>query len=485
MAHRSLISPRRIRAALVAVAAPSAVTLLAALPSGVSAATAALLYVLAVIAAVLVAGFWAGLATSVLAFLALNFFFTEPLHTLSVQKVEDIVALVVFLLVSAIVGTLLSTALLMRARAERREREARLLQHLRMRLAERQPLEQVLHKMAQGITELFELSRCEIVADALGTSPVVVGPPEGTGEPGSGESEVFPMVGRAREEGRIVVEPGPSREGLADHEREVIRTFATQIAFALESTRLSDEAERARVEADVNRARAALYSSVSHDLRTPLASITAAVTSLLDDEATLGEGDRRELMETIRQEAARLNRLVGNLLHLSRIRAGGVVPARTPTDISEVIEGVVARLRPTLQHHRVRLVLRENLPEVPLDVMLIDQALTNLLENAARFSPQGSEIAVFATTWGGDMQIRVSDQGPGIPVEERERVFEPFVRSDGASRSGTGLGLAIARAIVEAHGGRIRVEGAPTGGTSMTIRLPVEAPTRSPHEAER
>jgi two-component system sensor histidine kinase KdpD len=449
------------RVVLAALGSSGAITALAALPAGVSPATAALLYVLAVMGAAVAAGIWAGLAASILSFLALNFFFTPPIHTFTVRKVEDLVALLVFLVVSATVGALLSSAFAERARAERREREARLLHHLGTRLLAGEPIEGVLGSVARGMEDLFDLAHCEITTE--------------TGSPVDDRSEIFPMVAKGREEGRIVVLTGPSRPYLADHEREVIRTFAGQIGLALESVRLAKDAESARVEADASRARAALFSSISHDLRTPLASITAAVTSLLGEDANFDPSDRSDLLETIRQEAERLNRLVGNLLHLSRIRAGGLVPAKIPTAIDELIEGVVARLRPVLRGHNLRLVLRDDLPEVPMDVIQIDQVLTNILENAAKFSPQGGEIAAYAARWQDAVRVRVTDRGPGVPAEVRELVFEPFYRAEGDTGLGTGLGLAIARAIVEAHGGRIWIEGVPGGGAAVLFELPVKA----------
>lgn len=445
-----------------AVGLPGAITALAALPAGVSATTAALLYVLAVMAASVATGIWGGLGASILSFLALNFFFTPPVHAFTVGKFEDLVALLVFLVVSATIGALLSSALAERTRAERREREARLLHRLATRLLAGEPIDGVLGSVARGMQDLFGLASCEITT----TGP--------QGQKAYGDmSEIFPMIARGREEGRIVVVTERSRPPLADHEREVIRTFAGQIGLALESVKLAKDAEAARVEADASRARAALFSSVSHDLRTPLASITASVTSLLGEDARFGPGDRSELLETIRQEAERLNRLVGNLLHLSRIRAGGLTPAKTRAAIDEVIEGVVGRLQQVLAGRHVRLFLREDTPEIPMDVIQIDQVLTNLLENAAKFSPPGGEIGVYATRWEEAVQVRITDRGPGIPEEDRERVFEPFYRADGDTGPGTGLGLAIARAIVEAHGGRIWIEGVPGGGTAVLFRMPV------------
>jgi two-component system sensor histidine kinase KdpD len=261
---------------------------------------------------------------------------------------------------------------------------------------------------------------------------------------------------------------------MTTEERGVIQTLASQIALAIDGMRLGSEAEEARMEAETNRLRAALFSSVTHDLRTPLASITASVTTLLEDESPLASEQRRELLETIDHETQRLNRVIGNLMDLSRMRAGAVVPTKTPAAIDELIESVIARSGPILDQHDIRLMLREDLPEIPLDVVLIDQALTNVIENAARFTPPGRRITVGAARWRDGVQVRIADAGPGIPREERDRVFEPFVRGEGST--GTGLGLAIARAIVDAHGGTIRIGEEPGGGTAVVLELPGGSP---------
>jgi two-component system sensor histidine kinase KdpD len=465
------LDPRRWppgpRAAAAAVVPPGIVTLLAALPAETSTTMAALGYVLGVVLAAAAGGVTAGLAASVLSFLALNFFFTPAYHTFAVEKTEDLVALAVFLAVSATVGALLSRVLAQRARAERREREARLLHHLGTRLMSGVPSEEVLGSLARSLTELFGLARCEIASD-LAEGPIVV---RGrTAEGSEGRPETIPITVKERELGRIVVVPGGFHATLEPDERGVIQTLAAQIALSIDGMRLGSEAREARMEAETNRLRAALFSSVTHDLRTPLASITASVSSLLQEGSPLDAPQRRELLETIDQEAARLNRVVGNLLDLSRMRAGALVPSTEPTAIDEVIEGVVAHSEGVLADHDLRLMLRENLPEIPLDVVLIDQALTNVLENAARFTPAGRQISVAAARLQDGVQVRIADQGPGIPRDERERVFEPFVRGEGST--GTGLGLAIARAIVEAHGGTIRLGDTPGGGLAVVIELP-------------
>jgi len=459
--------PRWARVVVSGFAPAGIVTLGALLPVEVSTTTAALCYVLAVVVAAATGGLLPGLIASVVSFLALNFFYTPPFHTFAVEQRDDLVALAVFIAVSVAVGTLLSRVLEQRVRAERRERDARLLHHLGSRLRSGAPTDEVLRSLAISITEHFDLARCEIVSDLAEGSVVAegrIGPVDG------GREESIPLDAHERNLGRIVVVTNGTRPVLSSEDRGVIHTLASQIALAIEGMRLGSEAEQARMEAETNRLRAALFSSVTHDLRTPLASITASVSALLEQRSPLEREQRHELLETIDQEAGRLNRVIGNLMDLSRMRAGAIAPSKAPTAVDELIEGVIARTGFLLKDHDIRLMLRENLPEIPLDLGQIDQALTNLLENAARFTPPGRTITVAAARWHDGVQIRIADRGPGIPRDERERVFEPFVRGDGST--GAGLGLAIARAIVDAHSGTIRIADEPGGGAALVIELP-------------
>src|SRR5205823_1114153 len=232
-------------------------------------------------------------------------------------------------------------------------------------------------------------------------------------------------------EGRVVgsIEmAGGSAGGRA--EREVLRAFAGQLALAVERARLGEEAEAARLEAEASRTRAALFSSVTHDLRTPLASITASASSLLEEGVPFSEEQRNELLRTIFEESQRLNRLVGNLMDLSRLRAGALTPDVQPVPVEDLISSVVVRVRPALAGRPLRIRVREEIPPVPMDVVQMDQALTNLLENAIRFSPPGSEISLSANRWEDSVEIRVSDRGPGIPAALRRKVFEEFFRAD-------------------------------------------------------
>jgi two-component system sensor histidine kinase KdpD len=456
--------PPTARAVVAAALTTAAVTVLAFFPSHVTTHTAALAYVLAVLVATAVGGMASGLIASLFSFLALNFLFTP---SIDLNKTEDLVALLLFLVVSGAVGVMLSTAMAQQARAERREQEARLLHHFASRLLWGEAVEEVLQRFARAVTDLLGLARCEIVTGLI-DSPVVA---ETSRLRASGDPEIIPMMARGKEVGSIQAVSADGRP-LSEDERQVMEMFAGQLALALDGMRLASRATRAELEANMSKARAALFSSVTHDLRTPLSSILAAASSLQDPEARFGPGDRHELLDTIRQEAERLNRLVGNVLQLSRSRAGALALTKTPMAIEDVVNNALAHLDITLKRHDVQKVFAANLPEVQVDAVQVDQVMTNLLENAARFAPPGSEITVSASLVDGRGQVKVVDRGPGIPKGDRALVFEPFATGAGGHKAGTGLGLAISKAIVEAHGGRIWIDDGPDGGTSVVFELP-------------
>lgn len=426
------------------------------------------LFLLAVVLSAALGGLWSGLATSLLAFLCLNYFFTEPRFTFRVESADDVVALVVFLVVAIVVGSLFARALTEHSEAVRRERESRVQSYFATKVLSGEPLERVLGDFAAALLDPLRLARCEIRVKANDRAIDVARERPGAS---SGPETVVPLAAGDRSFGELVVVRLQGLEAVAGDDVRLLEAAAKQIAVVLERGRLDAQVTDARLQAETNQARAALFSSVTHDLRTPLASIKAAVTTLLEDDVEVGPAQQRELLNTVLEETDRLNRLLGNLLDLAKVRAGAMDPAKEPAAIDEIVESVLHRLQPRLADVRLRTILRET-PEIPLDAMQIDQVLTNLLENAARFSPRGGEVLVSVTPWRGTVQVRVADQGPGIPLAERERVFEAFYRGDTDERSGDGLGLAIARAIVLAHGGRIWVEGAPSGGTAVVFELP-------------
>jgi two-component system, OmpR family, sensor histidine kinase KdpD len=459
----------RVRAAAATVLAPVAATLLA-LPLRGGRESAASLYLLGVVVAAASGGLMGGLGASVLAFLGLNYFFTPPRGTFRVGKTEDLVALLVFLVVATVVATLLARALDERARATRREREANLLNFFATKLLSAEPLERRLQDLASALLPPFDLVRCEMHANVAGQDIDV----EGSRAGADGPRLEVPITLSGASLGTLVVIRRAGASELSDPERNLLTSCTKQVAIALERARLDHELEEHRVTSETNQLRAALFSSVTHDLRTPLASIKASVTSMLGDGIHDPEQER-ELLQTVLEETDRLNRLVGNIVDLAKMRAGALTPAREPTAIEDVLESVLHRMRNTLAGVSLRTVVRPELPEVMMDPVQIDQVFTNLLENAVRFSPHGGDVLVSVAAWRDGVQVRVSDQGPGVPPEDRERVFEPFVRRDaGGGRGGSGLGLAIARAIVLAHGGRIRIEGAPSGGTAVVFELPMD-----------
>ncbi len=463
-----LMRPRPVRAIVPAVVLPLAATLIGQtfLRGGEAAAS---LFILAVVGAAVVGGLWSGLGASVLSFLGLNYFFTPPRHTFQVDKEEDLVALLGFLIVATVVATFLARALEERARASRREREARVLQYFATKLLSPEPLEGRLQDLAGALVETLYLVRCDIDA---GPDVAMRVQASGAGEMGAAIS--VPMLAGTTELGTLSVvrraEVGP----LGTSDEGLLRSCAGQIAIALERARLDAAVEDAKLTSEANQMRAALFSSVTHDLRTPLATIKASVTSMLGD-GVHEPAQERELLQAVLEETDRLNRLVGNIIDLARVRAGALVPAKELGAIDEVLESVLHRLGPRLSRVSLRTLIRPGLPDVMMDPVQIDQVLTNLLENALRYSPAGGDVQVAIAPWRDGVQIRITDQGPGVPLEERERVFEPFYR--GASSSGgSGLGLAIARAVVLAHGGRVRIEGAPSGGAAVVVELPADAP---------
>lgn len=459
----------RLRSVFIGVASPVAATLLALLLHPERELGAISIHLLAVVVAAALGGVWGGLVSSIVGFLLLNYFFTSPTHTFRVANADDVIGLATFFVVALIVGSMLARVLSERARAVRSERDAQLLSYFATNVLSGQPLERVLEDFAASLLEALGLARCEI--RARGHERIYETTRRGASVPDGG-STIVPLVVGEAELGTLAAVQMAGQGPLGGEDLRLLEAAAKQVALTLERARLDTQVADAHLEADRSRARAALFSSVTHDLRTPLASIKAGVSSLLQDDAVLGAEQRRELLQTVLEETDRLNRLVGNLLDLAKVRAGALAPAKEPTALDEVVESVLHRMQSMLAHVHVRTLLRE-VPEVLVDPVQIDQVLTNLLENAGRFSPPGGEVLVSIAPWRGSVQVRVADQGPGVPAEDRERMFEAFVRGDADVGSGSGLGLAIARAIVLAHGGRIWLEGAPGGGTAAVFELPV------------
>jgi two-component system, OmpR family, sensor histidine kinase KdpD len=244
--------------------------------------------------------------------------------------------------------------------------------------------------------------------------------------------------------------------------------------LAVMARRGADRAREAEVARRSDALKTALLRTVSHDLRTPLASIKASVSGLRQPEAHYTEDDRAELLAAIEEEADRLTRLVSDLLDASRLEAGVLTPDRREYDLAELIDAVVRRLQPTIGDRPLTIEIPELLPPVAYDYTQVDRIVTNLLENAAVHTPAGSPLAISVRPADDEIRVEVTDHGPGVPPEDRERLFRPFERGRTSAR-GSGLGLAIARGFTEAHGGRIWIEEVPRGGARFVFTLPVQA----------
>jgi len=259
---------------------------------------------------------------------------------------------------------------------------------------------------------------------------------------------------------------------------QLLETFAGQAALALERAQLADRAQKEEVEVEAERLRTSLLSSLSHDMRTPLGAITGAASSLLEDpgKGTIAEPARRELLQSILDEANRMNRLIGNLLDMIRVESGALKVQKEWQPLEEPVGVALIRLQDRLREHPVEVHLPPDLPLVPMDGVLIEQVFVNLLENAVKYTPPGTPIEISGAKLDGRVRVDVADRGPGVPAGEERRIFDKFYRVAGEGPvSGVGLGLTICRGIITAHGGRIWVENRPGGGALFRFTLPLGA----------
>ncbi len=299
-----------------------------------------------------------------------------------------------------------------------------------------------------------------------------------------GRALYLPLVAPRGIMGVLGLKP-PAAATLADPEQlHLLETFANQTALAIERAMLAEEAQRAQVEVEAERLRSAFLSSVSHDLKTPLASITGAASSLLEGEQYIDPKSRRELIEGIHEEADRLNRVVSNVLDMSRLESGPITLRRDWHPLEEVVDAAIAGVHSRREKRVITRDLSPALPLVSIDGVLIGQVLANLLDNAIKYTPPDSSIRVSARPEEGGVLVEVADSGPGLPPGSEQRLFEKFYQAGpGGRRGGVGLGLAICRAIVDAHGGHIWAENRPEGGAVFRFTLPTRgAPPRMDDE---
>jgi two-component system sensor histidine kinase KdpD len=305
-----------------------------------------------------------------------------------------------------------------------------------------------------------------------------LGRPAGLGTdtmPGA-ECLYVPLNGTRGPVGVLAVRPMHAGRSLTPELLQLLEAFATQAGLAVESDRFADEARKAQLEVEVEKSRNALLNSVSHDLRTPLSAITGAASTLVEQGDRMPAEVRRELAETISEEAAHLSRLVTNLLEMTRLESGAAKVKKEACPLEEVIGSALNRLENQLSAHPVVTHIPADLPLVPLDVILTEHVFINLLENAAKYTPAGSTIEISASASDKEVTVDIADRGPGISPGDEKKIFEKFYRGKLAgSASGVGLGLTICRAVVEAHGGKIWAENRLGGGASFKFTLPLSA----------
>jgi two-component system sensor histidine kinase KdpD len=490
-AIRRLTPPRPRLAAGLALTiggAALAVALLIPFRSRIDVDTAALVLVVPVVLGTAVGGLPVAPVGVVTGFFAYDFFFIPPYYTFRVGAGEHWVGLGVYAVVALVMAAFVAQVQRARTEAEGREAEARILVELTSATLDEDGLDDALRRLVHLACELIPLEGGAVVlADDQGRLHSAAGERipalDFTLEHLSGHRPRGPLEEVAGRPG-LLGTPLPITYGpggilltagsvATPRRRRLVSFVATQVAVCVERSRLQAEATRRRSLEEVDQLRNAVIGAVSHDLRTPLASIKASVSDLADPAVALSEDDRRMLVRTIEEETDRLTRFVTDLLDMSRIESGALEVRRSATSIEELVDATVARLGVGLAGHRLSVDVAD-LPLVDVDEMLISHVLANLLENAMRHTPAGSAIHLGAAPLGHWVEVRVSDNGSGIPAAERDRVFEPFFRLRTGNRApGTGMGLAICRGIVEAHGGQIWVEATPGGGASFAFRLPI------------
>ncbi|MBW8482200.1 ATP-binding protein [Actinomadura parmotrematis] len=440
---------------LAAVLLPLLTWLLHLADGALSLTSDILLFQAAVVGVALFGGLYPALFAAVGGSLLLNYYFTPPIGRFTVQSPEALLQLGIYVVVGVTVSTIVDVVARRGREAARARAEAETLSTLAGDIlrGDERVLAAILDRLREtfGLVSVALLEDGEVVASA------------GEAGPGTCESEV-PV-----DDALVLVLRGRPVPAAA---QRVVEAFAAQAAVALRQSRLAAEADRAAPLAAADRMRTALLNAVSHDLRTPLASAKAAVESLRSREVVWSDHDRAELTATAAESLERLDRLVANLLDMSRLQAGALGVAVRPLAAGDVVPAALA----DLGGPDVRIAVPDGLPELLADPALLERVLSNLIGNAVRHAPPGVPALVTASAHAGRVELRVVDRGPGVPPADRDRVFEPFQRLDDRDNGGAGLGLALSRGLAEAMGGSLGMEETPGGGLTMIVDLPAAPP---------
>jgi K+-sensing histidine kinase KdpD len=446
--------PRRawLGAALAVVGLAATTGLLIPARASLSVGSIALLYLLPVVISAAVGGVWPALGAAVAADLLVNFFFVPPYHTLVVESRDNFVALIVYVLVAAAVAVAVDAAARHRAAASRRTVEAALLAGVAAEPVANNSLVRLLGQVRVSYRmDTVALVDGEQIIDRVGPEPS--GPPSLSASGG---------------EGLRLLAWGPP---VFAEDRHALTRLATAAARTVANQRLADEAARARELAQIDRLRAALLDAVGHDLRTPLASIKAAISSLRQPDVTWEPADEAELLATVEESADRLSDLVENLLSLSRLQAGALSVRAYPVAVDAVV--AQALMHTPTGATPVEVDVPDDLPLALADPGLLERVVANLVSNAVRMSPPQRPVLLRGRDRGPHVELSIVDFGPGIAMADRARMFTPFQRLDDHATDGLGLGLAIAKGFTEAMQGTLTPADTPGGGLTMTISIPV------------
>jgi two-component system, OmpR family, sensor histidine kinase KdpD len=437
----------------------------------------ALLYLLGVMVMATTAGTGPGILTSLLSFLTFNFFFVTPRYTFHVDSAQDGVRLASFLAVAIIVSSLAARARGAADRERGRAAEIAALYDLSQTISAQVDLERILPAIAAATCRLLRIDACTVLLyDPAGR----LVPHASIGQSDSRLQAInVPVRNGSSVLGILrVVERTPGA-GLGQDDRRLLDVLAAQARLAIERSRMVEQVAHTQALAESDRLKSALLAAVSHDLRTPLTVMKGATSTLLLDEIPWDAATRHSLTSAIDTEIDHLDRIVGNLLNMSRVESGALPAERDWQDLAELLGALLRRMARQLDGRSLEVDLAPDLPLVAINATLIDQVLTNLLENACKHTPPGTPIAIKAwpdvSAVHRAVLVAVRDYGSGVPPDSLGRIFEKFYRSGRTAdqTSGAGLGLAICKGIVEAHGGRIWAANYPEGGMAFTFTLPV------------
>ncbi|HEX3989141.1 MAG TPA: ATP-binding protein, partial [Verrucomicrobiae bacterium] len=425
-----------------------------------------------------------------------DYFFLPPRYTLRLTHFDDIMMFAIYFVVAVVLGQLASRIRWQERAERRREQRSTALYILTRDLADAADIDDVVQRLVRQIAQAFFANVAILLREPSG-GLAATPHPASTFTVSEKEQSVaawafrfgkaagrftdnlpfasaifLPLQTNRGAVGVLGVELNGDQQPTLE-QRDLLGAFASQAALVLDRLRLDSEAQKAQLVAESEKLSKALLNSISHELRTPIAAITAAATALTEVKTPDPSRMHKTLASEIQESAARLNRLVSNLLDMTRLESGNVKPRLEWCDISDLINVALRHNERELSRHRIVLSVPRPLPLVKIDFVLMEQVLNNLLLNAAAYTPAGTDVEIKASVINGEMVLSVADSGPGLPAESLSHLFEKFYRVPGAPAGGTGLGLSIVKGMVEAHGGRVNVQNRPGGGAEFTVGLPI------------